>query len=134
MGLFPERSNEVRSGCISYMSELYRTADETARRRLALEERWLLDTLQYQGKYDSKTEANLNKNKGSVASVFVNMTRPKTKVQRARLVDTLLPEDETNWDIEPTPVARLEKAKEIAKQEPEKIRDPRPPGSKGGRP
>ena len=115
-----ERSNEVRNGCISYMTELYRLADETARRRLALEERWLLDTLQYQGKYDAKTEANLNKNKGS-SKIFVNMTRPKTKVQRARLVDTLLPEDETNWDIEPTPVPRLEKAKELGKQEPEKL-------------
>ena len=61
----PERSDEVRNGCISYMTELYRLADETARRRLALEQRWLLDTLQYQGKYDSQTEANLNQNKGS---------------------------------------------------------------------
>ena len=117
---YSERSDEVRNGCISYMFELYRLADETARRRLALEERWLLDTLQYQGKYDSKTEAKLNKNKGS-SKIFVNMTRPKTKVQRARLVDTLLPEDETNWDIEPTPVPRLEKAKELGKQEPEKL-------------
>ena len=117
---YSERTSEVRNGCISYMSELYRLADETARRRLALEERWLLDTLQYQGKYDARTEANLNKNKGS-SKIFVNMTRPKTKVQRARLVDTLLPEDETNWDIEPTPVPRLEKAKALGKQEPEKL-------------
>ena len=115
-----ERSNEVRNGCIAYMSELYRLVDETARRRLALEERWLLDTLQYQGKYDARTEANLNKNKGS-SKVFVNMTRPKTKVQRARLVDTLLPEDETNWDIEPTPVPRMEKAKALGKEGPEKL-------------
>ena len=120
MKSFSERSSEVRNGCISYMSELYRLADETARRRLSLEERWLLDTLQYQGKYDSATEAKLRKNKGS-SRVFVNMTRPKTKVQRARLVDTLLPEDETNWDIEPTPVSRLEKAKEIGRQEPQKL-------------
>ena len=112
---YSERTPEVRSGCVSYMFELYRLADETARRRLALEERWLLDTLQYQGKYDSRTEAKLAQNKGS-SKVFVNMTRPKTKVQRARLVDTLLPEDETNWDIEPTPVPRLEKAKELGKQ------------------
>ena len=117
---YSERSDEVRNGCISYMTELYRLADETARRRLGLEERWLLDTLQYQGKYDSQTEAKLAKNKGS-SKVFVNMTRPKTKVQRARLVDTLLPEDETNWDIEPTPVPRLEKAKELGKQEPETL-------------
>ena len=115
-----ERTAEVRAGCTTYMGELYKLVDETARRRLALEERWLLDTLQYQGKYDSKTEANLQKNKGS-SRVFVNMTRPKTKVQRARLVDTLLPEDETNWDIEPTPVARVERAKELAKLEPQKI-------------
>ena len=120
MRSFPERSDEVRNGCISYMGELYKLADETARRRLSLEERWLLDTQQYQGKYDSTTEANLKKNKGS-SRVFVNMTRPKTKVQRARLVDTLLPEDETNWDIEPTPVPRMEKAKELAKEEPQKL-------------
>ena len=118
--MHPERSDEVRNGCISYMGELYKLVDETARRRLALEQRWLLDTLQYQGKYDAKTEANLIKNKGS-SRVFVNMTRPKTKVQRARLVDTLLPEDETNWDIEPTPVPRMEKAKELAKEEPQNL-------------
>ena len=117
---YPSRSNEVRAGCISYMTELYNLAFETARRRLTLEERWLLDTLQYQGKYDPVTEAKLNKNKGS-SKVFVNMTRPKTKVQRARLVDTLLPEDETNWDIEPTPVPRLEKARALAKEEPQKL-------------
>ena len=115
-----ERTSEVRNGCVSYMTELYKLVDETARRRLALEERWLLDTLQYQGKYDSATEAKLSQNKGS-SKVFVNMTRPKTKVQRARLVDTLLPEDETNWDIEPTPVPRMEKAKELGKEEPQKL-------------
>ena len=45
----------------------------------------------------------------SRSKLFVNLTRPKTRVMRARLIDILFPGDEANWDIEPTPNPRIEK-------------------------
>lgn len=89
--------------------ELYRKVWEVGRLRQGLEERWFEDTLQYQGYYDSDTERNLQQKKGA-SKLYINMTRPKTRVLRARLVEILLPADEANWSIEATPVPRIEQA------------------------
>lgn len=88
---------------------LYRMVWDQARLRQGLEERWYLDTLQYYGYYDPDTEARLRKKKNA-SKLFVNMTRPKTKVLRARLIDLLFPTDQPNWDIMPTPVPRISRA------------------------
>ena len=92
-----------------FANQLYRRVWETARLRVGLEERWWNNTLQYHGQYDEETEKKLRENKGS-SKLYVNMTRPKTRVLRARLIDILFPTDEANWDIEPTPVPRIQRA------------------------
>ena len=105
-----EDQDPYRSEAVEHFGhQLYRRVWETARLRVGLEERWWDNTLQYHGKYDEETAAKLRKNKGS-SKLFVNMTRPKTRVLRARLIDILFPTDETNWDIEPTPVPRIQRA------------------------
>ena len=89
--------------------DLYRKVWDAARLRLGLEERWFEDTLQYLGKYDSETEEKLRAQKGS-SRLFVNQTRPKVRTLTARLNDMLFPTDEANWDIQPTPVPRIDRA------------------------
>lgn len=42
--------------------------------------------------------------------VFVNITRPKTNSAEARIADMLLPVDERNWGLKPTPVPDLVEA------------------------
>lgn len=41
------------------------------------------------------------------STVFINLTRPKTNSAEARLVDIVLPTDEENWSIEPTPNPKI---------------------------
>ena len=101
----PNRSEAVNH----FAHQLYRRVWETARLRVGLEERWWNNTLQYHGQYDEETAKRLRENKGS-SKLYVNMTRPKTRVLRARLIDILFPTDEANWDIEPTPVPRIQRA------------------------
>ena len=93
----------------AYAQDLHSLAQEMARRRQPIEERWFAATLQYYGLYDDDVARKLEENKGS-SKLFVNQTRPKTRVLVARLIDILFPTDESNWDINPTPVPRVEKA------------------------
>lgn len=73
--------------------------------RQRLEERWLADLEQYQGKYDADTIERLKQAGGSQA--FVNITRSKTMAAEARLSDMLFPSDDRNWGIQPTPNPEL---------------------------
>ena len=41
------------------------------------------------------------------SAVFINITRPKTDTAEARLCDILIPTDERNWGIQPTPVPEM---------------------------
>lgn len=84
--------------------------------RKPIEERWLRDTEQHSGMYDSKTQALLNDDPERSA-IFINITEPKTSSWVARLWDLLFPNDDKNWGIEPTPVPELEKAAEQAARE-----------------
>ena len=105
----------VRSdSCTHFGHQLYRRVWDSARLRVGLEQRWWENTLQYHGKYDEDTQKKLRETEGA-SRLFVNMTRPKTRVLRARLIDILFPTDEANWDIEPTPVPRISRA--AARQE-----------------
>lgn len=92
----------------SYAMTLQALAIEAARRRTAIEDRWLSDALQYHGRYEDAV-LKILKQDDQRSQVFVNQTRPKTKVMNARLVDLLFPTDQDNWDIEPTPVPRIKK-------------------------
>ena len=104
----------VRSDACTHLGhQLYRRVWDAAQLRIGLEEKWWENTLQYHGQYDEETDKKLRKTAGA-SRLFVNMTRPKTRVLRARLIDILFPTDEANWDIEPTPVPRIDRA--IARQ------------------
>ena len=104
MGMGDYKAESSRFG-----QSLYQKVWETARLRLGLEERWYEDTLQVLGEYPPDVQRRLNENEGS-SKVFLNLTRPKVKVMKARLADSLFPTDEATWDIEPTPVPRIQKA------------------------
>ena len=79
---------------------------------MPIEERWLEDLRQYNGQYDQKLLGQLSGSK-----LFVNITRPKTNTAEARLSDTLLPTDEANWDIRPTPIPETDEKQVIGEDE-----------------
>lgn len=81
-------------------------------RRRSIEKRWLRDLAHYNGQYapGDGPPSNSNDDPGSKSRAFVNMTRPKTKVLRARLCDIMFPTDERNWAYVPTPVPELTSA------------------------
>ena len=96
----------LMESCSRYAHELYDLAGVQARKRAKIDQRFYEDTIRYYGQYDETTAAVLESIPGS-SKVFVNQTRPKTKVMSARLIDILFPNDEANWDVAPTPVPRF---------------------------
>ena len=95
-----------REAVNAYAMELFQLVCEQARSRQHTEDRWFKDTEQYDGRYDEETLKRLESQKGA-SKVYLNQTRPKTRVMQARTNDVLLPMDEPNWDISPTPVPEL---------------------------
>ena len=87
-------------------SKLEKRAVELARRREPLSRRWYADIQQYEGRYPEDVRVALERDP-SASKLFVNMTRPKTRIMKARLADVLFPTDDLNWDIEPTPDPEL---------------------------
>jgi hypothetical protein len=83
----------------------------TAQRK-DVELRWLQDLRQYHGKYEPEKLSAIKEAGGS--QEFVNITRSKTNTFAARVADMLLPTDDKNWGLEPTPVPELEAASENA--------------------
>lgn len=93
-----------------------------ARAASGVEKRWAEDTDQYNGR-DSANRDGGTSMMDSVAAggfptteagqkptrsrVFVNITRPKTNTAEARLANMLLPTDDRNWGIKPTPDPKL---------------------------
>lgn len=92
-----------------------------ARRSSGVERRWMEDLDQYNGKDDaSKRIAAMMETvaaggyaeadpatKAQRSTVFVNITRPKTTSAEARLANMLIPTDDRNWGIKPTPDPKL---------------------------
>lgn len=78
--------------------------DRENRRRI-VELRWYEDIRQYNGIYDGQVLSAIRDNEGS--EVFVNITRPKTDAVEARLSDMVLPTDDRNWDVQPTPMPEM---------------------------
>ena len=71
-----------------------------------IEQRWLDDLRHYNGVYDRETAKNLNDNpKGS--RIFVNLTRSKANTAESKWSDLVLPTDDRNWGMKPTPVPTL---------------------------
>ena len=106
-----ERNERTRRMSDEFGFELYSKAYLAATNRRAIEDRWYIDILQYYGNYDPKTAESLDQQRNR-SKLFVNLTRAKCRVLIARLIDTLLPQDESNWDVENTPKVRLMKALE----------------------
>jgi hypothetical protein len=74
-----------------------------------IEKRWLDDLRHYNGVYDLETSAKLQQSeKGS--KIFVNLTRSKCNNAESKWSDLVLPTDDKNWGIKPTPVPTLVKA------------------------
>lgn len=82
--------------------KLHQLAHEQVAAKQQIENRWLADLRQYHGEYTPDEVSRMEKNGGS--KVFVNITRNKTRAAQARLSDMLLPNDDRNWGIKPTPI------------------------------
>lgn len=82
--------------------KLLTLAQEQVAARSQIETRWLNDLYQYSGKYAADEMERMKRKGGS--QLFVNITRNKTRAAIARLSDMLLPNDDTNFGVKPTPV------------------------------
>lgn len=84
---------------------LYKKFADCEQRRTNIEDRWLEDLRQYHGRYDPGIDRQLQDSES--CALFLNITKPKTHAFSARVMDMVLPTDERNWGIEPTPVPEL---------------------------
>jgi hypothetical protein len=94
----------------------YRKEAIAGRLGSGIEEDWTADEEAYQGIDDANRGASgkptspdsgfttVKRSKSSRSTVFLNITRPYVDAAAARVADMLLPNDETNWDIRPTPI------------------------------
>ena len=87
------------------IGRLEKEANDRVFKRQIVEQRWIADMTQYEGRYDPSEEATLDQGGGSTA--FVNKTRSKVSALESKLYDMLFPTDDRNWAIEPTPVPEL---------------------------
>jgi len=98
----PEEAEEIRRQEELQVlgSKLHRLAQDQVAARQLIETRWLADLRQYHGEY---TTGELERMDGR-SSVFVNITRNKTRAAVSRLSDMLLPNDDRNYGVKPTPI------------------------------
>lgn len=95
----------------------------TKRSSSGIEEIWIEDEEAYQGIDDAnRSEAKVYKPMSpngafstyrrdpSRSTVFLNITRPYVDAAAARISDMLMPTDDKNWAIKPTPLPELEAA------------------------
>ncbi len=87
-----------------------------ARAQSGIEEDWIEDEEFYEGIDDAnrdlyRSRGNLSpetqeqtKPKSTRSKVFLNITRPYVDAAAAKVADMLLPTDDQNWGIEPTPI------------------------------
>lgn len=95
--------------------KLHRLAHEQVAARQQIENRWLKDLRQYHGEYTADEVARMREADSS--QVYVNITRNKTRAGIARLADMLLPNDDRNFGLKPTPVPATSKAGEAMQQQ-----------------
>lgn len=86
-------------------AELYGELGLRKGRRLRKEQEWRAAIAQYNGKYSAEKLKDLDEKGG--CALFLNFTRPKTDAFSANLSEMLLPTDDKNWGISPTPIAKL---------------------------
>lgn len=117
-----ERGDEVRRRLQALAENLMRKRDEAIAHRAAsgVERRWrqdeeAFDSLTEQQKTEmidyATGEAAPRGNSGPIRSrVVVNVIRAKCEIAEGRFCDILLPVDDRNWGLKPTPVPTLVKA------------------------
>lgn len=93
-------------------------ADRVSKKNI-VEQRWIEDLTQYEGRYGTGEETRLSS--GNRSTAFVNETRPKTLACESKLYDLLFPTDDRNWGIRPTPVPDLVREAEDAIAEAEQL-------------
>jgi hypothetical protein len=104
----------------------------TGRKNSGIEDEWTLAEESYQGVDDANRAENLGKPSGhnggyinsavrpaagTRSTVYLNITRPYVDAAAAKVGDMLLPTDDRNWGISPTPVpaiAKVEESQELA--------------------
>lgn len=111
----------------AFSNSLKRKRDEaiSGRKSSGIEEEWVLAEEAYQGIDDAnRGSMAMGKpsspyggyvngkpaNKGTRSTVLLNITRPYVDAAAARVGDMLLPTDDRNWAIKPTPIAETAKA------------------------
>lgn len=114
-----ERDYEARVAAITSQVTKRRTEAIQGRRNSGIEEEWDEDEDFYRGVDDanrdqiskpiSHTGGAIGTRKVSAtrSTVFINITRPYVDSAAARLSDLLLPTDDKNWSIKPTPIPEL---------------------------
>jgi hypothetical protein len=121
---YEERMGKLQS--LGTMLSKKRDEAIEARRISGIEEDWIEDEEHYEGIDDANRELYRNrakplspeggsdkdKEKTVRSRVFLNITRPYVDAAAAKVADMLLPTDDQNWGIEPTPIPTLTKNKD----------------------
>lgn len=117
-----ERMRKKAEKLQAFGSTLSGQRDEWIRSRdsYGVDKRWIEDEDQYNGKDNIAKAASqmmtsveqgypvtTQMAKPHRSTVFIGMTRQKTNAAEARLADILLPTDDRNWGIQPTPEPQL---------------------------
>lgn len=130
----------------AFGNSLVKKREEAIAARVAcgIEEDWSADEEAYQGVDDANRDTVYKPSSAngsfttarpsstaSRSTVYLNITRPYVDAAAARVADMLLPNDETNWDIRPTPMpdgefAMTPVAQAIAPQDPMQAQMPQP--------
>jgi hypothetical protein len=120
---YEERLSRIQSLGTTLAGKRLEAVD--ARRNSGIEDDWLEDEEHYEGIDDANREFHRNNTKpispegGSNKTqdsaprsrVFLNITRPYVDAAAAKVADMLLPTDDQNWGIDPTPIPSLTKNK-----------------------
>lgn len=98
-----ERASQMLQRLNDLGGRLEKICRDQVSARSEIEDRWIEDIRQYSGRYDPVTEQKLLSRR-TASRVFVNITRSKVNEAEAKLADMVLPSDDRNWMIRPTPV------------------------------
>ncbi|MCK5611431.1 hypothetical protein KAR91_56700 [Candidatus Pacearchaeota archaeon] len=85
--------------------KLKKTFDDTEKKRMLYREtEWLESVRQFKGIYDPEVKAKIRAGK---SEVYPRYTRSKVQPCVAKLNNMLFPDNDKNWEIQPTPEPRL---------------------------
>ena len=112
--LVGERGGAAEGTIQGYVFGLQDMALKAADARRPVEDQWYEDRLQYLGAYPELESGNPIETIGAGGDAArwrsratANITRPRTKRLAARMADVLMPTDQPNWALRPSPVPAL---------------------------